>query len=109
LRVEASHTCRPGNALAGEHHEPTIIVSLLDVRYIGSSGLTVLIHEHKMWRDCGERLLIVLPRPPVSRVFEITQLTEILLCFQELPDAIQDARSGYAGTSIDRMGNGKAS
>jgi anti-sigma B factor antagonist len=88
-------------ALARENGESTIVVSLHDVRYIDSSGLTVLIKEHRQRQARGERLLIVLPPAPVSRVFEITQLTDVLACFSELSDAIQHARA-------DPSANGKS-
>jgi anti-anti-sigma factor len=79
-------------ALAAESAEECVVVSLLEVDYIDSSGLGVLIREHKVRQARGQQILVILPVYPTSRVFEITQLNRVLACFGDLVSAIQAAR-----------------
>jgi anti-anti-sigma factor len=79
-------------ALAAESGEESLVVSLLDVEYIDSSGLGVLVSEHKARQGRRQRLLVVLPPHPASRVFEVTQLNRALACFGDVATAIQAAR-----------------
>jgi anti-anti-sigma factor len=79
-------------ALAAESGEECVVVSLLEVEYIDSSGLGVLVREHKARQGRGQRLMIVLPPHPASRVFEVTQLNRALACFSDVASAIQVAR-----------------
>ena len=100
------------SALGPAHTEPVAVVSLENVLYIDSSGLAVLVGEHRRRRENGQRLLVVLPSSAASRVFRITQLTQVLECFDDLANASQAARSEPRqrfGCDVNASFDGKAS
>ena len=54
------------------------MLDLASVTFIDSSGLRVLIDAHRRAEADGRVLVIVHPSPPVSRLFEISGLTNHL-------------------------------
>lgn len=79
-------------AIEAAAEESVAIVSLRDVRYIDSSGLAVLVHEHRRRTERDQALLVVLPDNQAARVFELTRLTQLLTCFSDLKSALARAR-----------------
>jgi anti-sigma B factor antagonist len=55
-----------------------IVLDLAAVTFIDSSGLRVLIDAHRRAETEGRLLVIANPSPPVSRLFEISGLTNHL-------------------------------
>jgi anti-sigma B factor antagonist len=52
-------------------------VDMSAVEFIDSSGLRVLIQAHQQGEANGQRLVIENPSPIVSRLFEVSGLTEL--------------------------------
>ena len=97
--IDVASAKKFGAAFVSAANERSIVVSLQGVRYVDSSGLTVLVRQHKRLRAHGGRLAVVLPVGPAARVFHITRLNHVLPCFYELADAIHEAR-GARGASL---------
>ena len=55
-----------------------IVLDLAAVTFIDSSGLRVLIDAHRRAEADGRMLVIANPSPPVTRLFEISGLTNHL-------------------------------
>lgn len=53
-----------------------VVVELAEVSFIDSSGLRVLIAAHTALAEQGNRLVLKAPSRAVSRLFEISGLTE---------------------------------
>lgn len=64
--------------LAALAHEPVVHVDLTEVAFVESSGLAVLITEHKRRVATGGTLVITGSSPLALRVFEITGLDRVL-------------------------------
>jgi anti-sigma B factor antagonist len=58
--------------------EPVVAVDLSEVAFVESSGLGVLVAEHKRRRAAGHELVIIGSSPLAQRVFEITGLDHVL-------------------------------
>lgn len=56
----------------------TIQVDLADVRFIGSSGLGVLVELSHRMAQAGRRLVVLGPSPAIRRAFEIAGLGHVL-------------------------------
>lgn len=89
--IDASTASQLAEALSSVG-EQDVVVSLERINYIDSSGLTVLVRSHKRRPANGSRLLVVLPAPPADRVFEITHIASLLLCFRSVSDALRAAQ-----------------
>jgi anti-sigma B factor antagonist len=57
--------------------QATVIVDLLDVTFLDSTALGVLVGALKRCRETGGDLFLVINKPRILRVFEITGLTEV--------------------------------
>ena len=90
--IDLSNCDEIRKAFAAETHRRSLIVSLVGVTYIDSTGISVLLAEHSRRRDRDEHLIVVLPPPPCLRVFEISRVTTILTCFTDLGEAVQHAQ-----------------
>ena len=60
-----------------ERDSGVVVVDLLQVTFIDSTGLGVLIGAHKRCADNGRDLRIVVSEPRILKVFDITGLTEL--------------------------------
>jgi anti-sigma B factor antagonist len=67
--------------------EPVVAVDLSDVAFVESSGLGVLIAEHKRRSAVGQELVITGSSPLARRVFEITGLDHVPNLDGDAPDA----------------------
>ena len=64
------------DACTGPHH--TIQVDLDDVRYIGSSGMGVLVEVNHRMTEAGRRLVVLDSSPAIRRAFEIAGVGHVL-------------------------------
>jgi anti-anti-sigma factor len=66
--------------LAGLSHEGVVRVALdlTDLEFIDSTGISVIIAEHKRTASAGGELIILTPHNNVRRVFEVAGLMEVL-------------------------------
>ena len=55
-----------------------VVVDLVGVTFIDSTGLGVLIGAHKRCAEGGRELRVVVGEPRILKVFEITGLTDLL-------------------------------
>lgn len=60
-----------------ERDEGAVVVDLLGVTFIDSTGLGVLIGAHRRCVDDGRELRVVVGEPRILKVFEITGLTDL--------------------------------
>lgn len=55
-----------------------VILDFGDLQFIDSSGLSVLVSNHKRLRDAGGGLIVDCPAPAALRLFEIAGLDRVL-------------------------------
>jgi anti-sigma B factor antagonist len=60
-----------------ENRTPKVILNLIEVNYIDSSGVASLVEGLKASRDIGARLMLVGLSPIVSEVLELSKLSKI--------------------------------
>jgi anti-sigma B factor antagonist len=72
-----AHTA-PGLSSAIDAAAPSVRLDLSGVEFVDSSGLRVLIDAHQRLADQGGGLTIVQPSPAVTRLFEISGVTDYL-------------------------------
>lgn len=66
-----------------------VIVDLSVVEFIDSTGLSALLAGHQLAEQYGGKLAVVAPNERTSRLFEITQLDQLLEVYptvDEVPD-----------------------
>jgi len=67
-----------------------VVVDLSEVSFLDSTGLGVLVGE---WKRSGEdtspRFCLVVTRPEIRRVLEVTGLTSVFSIFDSLQEAIE--------------------
>jgi anti-sigma B factor antagonist len=70
---------------------PKVVVDLSDVTFLDSTGLGVLIAAMKRFRDSstGGHLHLVVTRPHIQKVLEVTGLTSIFEVHSSLDDALR--------------------
>lgn len=66
----------------------TAIVDLSDVSFVDSTALGVLVSGVKRLRSTGGDLHLVVTQPHISKVFEITGLTDVFRIFPSLDLAV---------------------
>ena len=64
--------------LASLAHEAVVAVDLSGVAFVESSGIAVLIAEHKRRAAAGEQLVVTGSSPLALRVFEATGVDQLL-------------------------------
>jgi anti-sigma B factor antagonist len=75
------------DCLATLADEPVVAVDLSGVAFVESSGLGVLIAEHKRRSAAGHELVITGSSPLARRVFEVTGLDHVLNLDGDAPSA----------------------
>jgi anti-sigma B factor antagonist len=65
-----------------------VIVDLSDVTFLDSTGLGVLVAAWKKCREAGADLDLVVTRPQVAKVLEITRLDDMFNVFSSLEEAV---------------------
>ncbi|HLN16702.1 MAG TPA: STAS domain-containing protein [Acidimicrobiales bacterium] len=67
----------------------TIVVDLLNVSFLDSTALGVLVGVLKRCREAGGDLRLVMTEPRIQKVFEITGLTDVFTMFSTVDEAAQ--------------------
>lgn len=67
--------------------DATIVVDLLEVNFLDSTALGVLVGALKRCREAGGELRLVIAEPRILKVFEITGLTEVFPIHATLEEA----------------------
>lgn len=70
----------------------TIIVDLLNVTFLDSTALGVLVGALKRSREAGGELRLVIEQPRILKVFEITGLTDVFPIYPSVSDALLGIR-----------------
>lgn len=76
-----------------ENGAASLVISMLRVEYIDSSGLGALVGGLKRASEHGGRIVIVCDNPQVRKVFEITGLERVFPLFEAEGDAVKKAVS----------------
>ena len=66
----------------------TAVVDLSEVSFVDSTALGVLVSGVKRLRSSGGDLHLVVTQPHISKVFEITGLTDVFRIFPTLDEAV---------------------
>jgi len=74
--------------ILAERKPTTAVVDLSDVSFVDSTALGVLVSGVKRLRSGGGDLHLVVTQPHISKVFEITGLTEVFRIFPTLEEAV---------------------
>jgi anti-sigma B factor antagonist len=67
------------------------VVDLKDCDWINSSGLSILIHHYKKFKDAGGELKLANLTNKVERIMVISRLTEVF----DVRDSIEDAIKAF--------------
>ena len=70
----------------------TVVVDLLDVSFLDSTALGVLVGVLKRCREAGGDLRLVIAQPRILKVFEITGLTSVFTISETVAAAAGAAR-----------------
>ncbi len=80
-----------GIELAFEPPARHVVLDLSRVAFLASRGLAVLLDAHRRAAEHDVRLEVVVGRPPVRRMLEISGLITVLRCRATLADALDAA------------------
>lgn len=72
-----------------ESGEANLVISMIKVEYIDSSGLGALVGGLKRSTERGGRIVIVCDNPQIRKVFEITGLEKVFPLYDSEADAVQ--------------------
>lgn len=67
----------------------SLIISMMKVEYIDSSGLGALVGGLKRSSEHGGKIVIVCDNPQIRKVFEITGLEKVFPLFEAEDDAVK--------------------
>lgn len=75
---------------------PRLVVDFSDVRFIDSSGISVLVTALKAARGAGGDVVLLRPNETVRGLLEVTRLHRVFLVFEDEADAVAalDGRGG---------------
>jgi anti-sigma B factor antagonist len=68
----------------------TAIVDLAGCEWINSSGLSILIHHYKKFRDAGGELKLANLTDKIERIMVISRLTEVFRVYDSVDAALKD-------------------
>jgi len=74
-----------------EATHPNVVIDLLEVTFVDSTILGVLVAASRFCRNLGGELRLVIAEPRVSRVLEITGLTRVFVLYGSLEAALHAA------------------
>ena len=74
--------------LLAERGCTTAVVDLSDVSFVDSTALGVLVSGVKRLRSAGGELNLVITQPHITKVFDITGLTEVFSIYPTLDAAV---------------------
>lgn len=74
---------------AAESGQTVVVVDLSDVSFVDSTALGVLVSGVKRFRSVGGDLRLVVTRPHISKVLEITGLNDVFAIYVTAEDAVK--------------------
>ena len=72
-----------------ESRTPRVVLNMLDVRYIDSSGVASLVEGLKASRDVGSRMILVSLSPFVQEILRLTRLLQIFEIYDTEEKALE--------------------
>jgi anti-sigma B factor antagonist len=77
--------------LQGVADRQAVIVDLIDVTFIDSSGLSALVGAQKQFKELHDNadFKLAISRPQILKVFEVTGLTDAFSIFDSVASAIK--------------------
>ncbi len=87
---------------AGANGYGTLVVDMTRTRFCDSSGLHTLIAAHRRAEAAGREVLLVIPGPPVLRVFALTGIDRVIPNFTTLAEALAPTAACVNGRSRQR-------
>jgi anti-sigma B factor antagonist len=91
LDITATNELSTVLAMAGASPERSVVLDLLNVDFIDSSALGVIMRAAGELETSGKVLLVVAPDGPVRRLLEITNLTQRFALHPTREDALAAA------------------
>src|SRR5436305_307132 len=82
---------------AGADGHRTLVLDMSRTRFCDSSGIHTLLAMHRRAQSEGGELLLVLPDPPVLRIFAITGVDRVIPNVASLEEAL--ARTSINGSN----------
>lgn len=70
----------------------SLIMDLSQVKYVDSSGLSAILTGHRLWKDTGVFVIAGTLMPMVTKLIEISRLTDILIMIPTISEAIDYVR-----------------
>jgi anti-sigma B factor antagonist len=77
-------------ALLGKDNK-NAIVDLKGCEWINSSGLSILIHHYKKFKEAGGELKLANLTDKIERIMVISRLTEVFTVYDSLEEGIKDS------------------
>ncbi|HEU5160491.1 MAG TPA: STAS domain-containing protein [Streptosporangiaceae bacterium] len=74
-----------------EDNKGRVVLDLTELRFVDSTGLSILVEYHEKARSAGGRLILLAPGASVVRILNITGLRERLAIRDRLEDAVDES------------------
>jgi anti-sigma B factor antagonist len=79
-------------SILGKGHKQAVI-NLENCDWINSSGLSILIHHYKKFRDAGGELRLANLTNKIERILVISRLTEVFNTYDSVDEAVASFKS----------------
>ena len=90
LDFETAPSLRAALLEAADEGKHDIVVDLTHLEFLDSSGLGALIGAHKRALDHQGRVRLIVSEGPISRLFTITGLMNVLAIYPSIDAALED-------------------
>lgn len=90
LDFETAPSLRAALIEAADEGKHDIVVDLMHLEFLDSSGLGALIGAHKRALENGGRVRLIVTPGPIERLFEITGLMNVLAVYPSTEAALED-------------------
>ena len=79
---------------------PRVVVDLSGVEFMDTAGLEVLLEEWNSSRQSDGRMCLVAPEGPITRLLEVTGLSDLLDLYAELETAVKSFANSSSNQEI---------
>jgi anti-sigma B factor antagonist len=81
-------------------YPPRVVVDLSGVEFMDTAGLEVLLEAWNASRQSDERMCLVAPEGPITRLLEVTGLSDLLDLYAELETAVKSFANSSSNQEI---------
>jgi len=81
-------------------YPPRVVVDLSGVEFMDTAGLEVLLEEWNSSRPSDGRMCLVAPEGPITRLLEVTGLSDLLDLYAELETAVKSFANSSSNQEI---------